>query len=238
MSQESESESLALTCTLDDSGDISHHKRLVVAICHNAKRGFESGEWIVGYLGACTRQSREQCRFTCIGESHQTDVSQEFQFENDGHLLHRLSRLGIAWSLIGGRAKLEVAKSSASALQQQHLLSVVGNVANILARLGIIHHRTARHIDIHVLAVGAMTLVATAIAAMLGKHMTLVFQVEQCPVVVVAAKIDASALTSVATIWTSVGIILHMPKVHASPSALSRAAIYLNVIYEIGFSHS
>ena len=111
-------------------------------------------------------------------------------------------------------AELEVAQSAASAFQQHDFLPVVGNVADILSRLSIVDHRPARHVDIHVLAVGPVTLVLTAIASVFSEDMALVLQVQQRPVVVVATQDDAATLATVATVRTSVGVILHMAQVH------------------------
>ena len=80
-----------------------------------------------------------------------------------------------------------------------------------------------------------MTLVASAVAAMLRKDMTLVFQVEQRPVVVVATQDDATTLTAVATVGTAVRIVFHMLQVHAALTALTRAAHDFYVVYEIAF---
>ena len=100
-------------------------------------------------------------------------------------------------------------------------MSVVGDVANVFARLGIINHCAARHVDILVLAVGAVAFVAAAIASMFGKHMALVFQVQQSPVVVVAAQDDAAALAAVATVGTAVGLVFDMSQVHGATSTLA-----------------
>ena len=103
-----------------------------------------------------------------------TDISQQLQFQDDGHLLHGFSRLCITWSLIGSRAELEITQSAASTFQQYYLLSVIGNIADVFSRFGIIHHGTTRHINVNILSVGTMTLVATAISTVLGKNMALV----------------------------------------------------------------
>ena len=210
MTEEAQAKALALRSALNDTWDISHHKRLTLAIAHDAQRGFHRGKGVVGYLRACIRQRRHQCGFAGVWEAYKSDIGQQFQFEDDGHLLHRLSRLCIARSLIRGRTELEVTQSATPAFEQQYLLAVVGDVADIFARLGIIDDGTTRHVDIDVLAIGAMTLILTAVAAMLSKDMALVFQMEQCPVVMVAAQIDAAALATVATIRASVGVILHV----------------------------
>ena len=87
------------------------------------------------------------------------------------------------------------------------------------------------------LAVGAMTLVAPTIASMLCTHMTLIFQVEQGPVVMVAAQDDTAAIATVAAIRTTVGLVLHVTKVHGTFAAFTRAAIYLHIVYKIRFCH-
>ena len=66
-----------------------------------------------------------------------------------------------------------------------------------------------------------MTLVAAAVASMLGEDVTLKLKVQQGPIVVVAAQDDASAIAAVATVGTAVGVIFYMTQVHASSTALS-----------------
>ena len=80
-----------------------------------------------------------------------------------------------------------------------------------------------------------MTLVAPAVPSMLGIDVTLVLQVEQRPIIVVTAKDNTSALTAVTSVRATIGIVLDMTKVHGASATLSRATIYLNVIYKIGF---
>ena len=128
---------------------------------------------------------------------------------------------------------MEVAQSASTAFEQHHHLSVVHHVADEFARFGIIHHCSARHIDIHILAVGSVALVSSTVSAMLGEHVALVFQVQQGPVVVVSAQVDVASASAVATVGTAIRVVLHAPKVHRSPSALTRAAVNLNVVYKV-----
>ena len=55
VAQEAQTESLAFACSLDDSRDVCHHERLVVAVVDDAERRFERGERVVGNLRACAR---------------------------------------------------------------------------------------------------------------------------------------------------------------------------------------
>ena len=55
VAKETQSQTLSLACTLDDAGNVGHHKRAVVAVANDAKVRLESGEWIVGDFRLCSR---------------------------------------------------------------------------------------------------------------------------------------------------------------------------------------
>ena len=82
-----------------------------------------------------------------------------------------------------------------------------------------------------------MTLITATISTMLGKEVALILEVQQRPVVMVAAEIDASSTSAVATVRSAVGHVLGTAHVCGTSAALTRAALYLYVVYEIGFSH-
>ena len=56
---------------------------------------------------------------------------------------------------------------------------------------------------------------------MSGKDVALVAQVQQRPVIVVAAQINVAAATSVASIGTAVGLVFGSVKVHGATAALA-----------------
>ena len=114
----------------------------------------------------------------------------------------------------GGCTELEVSESASSSLEQHHLLSVVSDVADILAGLGVVDNGAAGHVDVYVLAVLSVTLVASAVASVFCEDVALEFQVEQCPVVMVASEDDASSVSAVATVRSAVRIILDVSEVH------------------------
>ena len=82
-----------------------------------------------------------------------------------------------------------------------------------------------------------MTLITATISTMLGEEVALILEVQQRPVVMVAAEIDASSTSAVATVRTAVKLVLYVAQVHGALATLTRAALYLYVVYEIGFSH-
>ena len=141
--------------------------------------------------------------------------------------------MGKARSLSGSRPELEIAQPSAATFQQNHLLSVIGYITNVFACLGIIHHGSARNVDIRVLTVGAMTLVSSAISAVFGIHVLLILQVKQRPEVMVSTQNDVTSMPTITAIRASVGLIFDVFQVHRASSALARTAYYSDIIYEI-----
>ena len=128
---------------------------------------------------------------------------------------------------------MPVAQSAASAFQQDDLLSVLGDVAHVLAGLGVVGHGAAGHLDDLVLAILAEAAVLGAALAVSGQDVAVVAQVQEGPVVAVAAQDDVSATTTIAAIGTTVGAVLGASHVGGTSSALARADVYLHVVNEI-----
>ena len=130
-----------------------------------------------------------------------------------------------------------VAHTTTTALEEHYNLSVISNVTKVFARLSIINDCTARDIDVAVLAICTCASAGTSIASMSRKDVPFVTKVQQRPIVVIASQIHVSAPATIATIWPTIGDILGTVHVHRPATALTRAAAYLDVIYEVAFSH-
>ena len=139
--------------TLDDTRNVGHHKRMVVAASNDTQVGFERSEGVVCDLGLSGRDHRQQRRFTRIGETHQTHVGQHLQLQNKCTLGTLLARLSIAWSLVCCGLEVPVAQTAATAFEQNELLAIVGYFAHDLARLGITRNRTQRYTHYDILCV-------------------------------------------------------------------------------------
>ena len=109
------------------------------------------------------------------------------------------------------------------------------DIADILTSFGIIGNSTTRNININILTICTMTLITTAITSMLSIDMTLKLQMQQRPIIVVTTQVNTSTLTTIATIWSAIRVILHMTKVHGTSTTLTRAAVYLYIINKITF---
>ena len=184
------------------------------SVCRN--HGYLSGE--VAICPICGEKTEVYSRITGYYRPVQNwndGKAQEFKDRKvydigRSHLTHQ-----------GPRHPDRAAQTAAAALEQYNLLTVFHNIADILSCLGIIHHRAARHVHINILAVGAVTLVPASVTSMLREDMTLVTQMEEGPVIVIATQDDTAALTTVATVRTAVRIIFYMLEVHTALTALT-----------------
>ncbi len=235
VAEESQSQSTSLGCALDDAGNVGYDEGTSVAVGHDAERGLEGGEGIVGNLGARVGERADQRRLTGVGEADQTDIGEELQFQDHHHFLHGLAGLGVARCLVGGGAKLEIAQSAASAFEQHHDLSVFDDIAEIFTGFGIVGHGAGRHLDVAVGAVAAVAAAFAAVAAIAGKDMAIVAQVEQRPVVAVAAQVDVASAPTIAAVGAAEGLVFGAVHVHRTAAALTGATVDFDVVYEIGF---
>ena len=153
MTQETQSKAFAFARTLDNTGNIGHYKRAVVAIGNDAKLGFHCCKRIVGDFGFCSTYSREQSRFTCIWETYKTDIGKHLEFENHTTLYCRLAGLSIARSTVCSAFEMPVTKSAATTFEELHFLTVVGYLAEVFTGFGIKNDSTAGHFNNNIFAI-------------------------------------------------------------------------------------
>ena len=132
VAQEACADTLALVCALDNSGNIRHNERLMVASLDNAQIRLQSSKCVVCNLGFGCRNNRQQGTLAGIGEAYKTYICQDLQFEDECALSTLLTRLCIAWSLVCGGLEVPVAQTSATTLQQYELLALLGDLADNL----------------------------------------------------------------------------------------------------------
>ena len=132
---------------------------------------------------------------------------------------------------------MPVAQSAASAFEEHDRLAVLHDIAEVLARFGIVGHGAAGHVNVFVLAVRTMGAAFRTVAAVASENVALIAQVEQGPIVVVGAQIDVPTSAAIAAIGAAVGLILGAVQVHRASAALTRAAVNLDVVGKVAFSH-
>ena len=233
MAQETQAQAFALARTLDDSGDIGHHERAVVAVGHNTELRLHGCEGVIGNLRLGRTYSREQCRFTGIGEAYKTYIGEHFKFEHHTALNCRLSGLGIAGGPVGGTLEMPVAKASAASFEELHFLTVVGDFAEIFTCFGVENDSTARNINHYIVAVFTETAAAGTRLTVAGKNMTTVFQRQKSPHITVSTQYNMTAATAVAAVRTAFGHIFGTIKMARTRTAFARPAKYLHIIYKV-----
>jgi hypothetical protein len=108
--------------------------------------------------------------------------------------------LGEAGGLVGGGFEVPVAEPSASSFDEEGSFAVGGDFADGLSGFGVAGDGAEGHFDDDVLAVGAGAAVFAAVAAVAGEDVALVFEVDEGPVVAVAADDDVAAASAVAAV--------------------------------------
>ncbi len=80
--------------TLDQPGNVRHDELPVVDL-DNAEMWLEGGEGVVGHLGLCRRDRRDQAALPRIGESDEGGVGEKLHLEDKPDSLPVLTLLGI-----------------------------------------------------------------------------------------------------------------------------------------------
>ena len=132
---------------------------------------------------------------------------------------------------------MPVTQSAASAFQQNDFLTMLGYIADVFTGFGIVHYRAAGHFDYFILSVLAEAAVLGARLAVACHDVAVVAQVQQGPVVAVAAENHVAASSSVTSVGAAIGNVFFTPHVRGASTALTGAAIDFYVVNKIRFSH-
>ena len=114
---------------------------------------------------------------------------------------------------------------------------MLGYIANVFTGFGIVHYRSTGHFDYLVLSVLAETAVLGTRFSVPGHDVAVVAQMQQCPVVAVAAKNYVAASSSVTSVGASIRNVFFTPHVRGASAAFTGTAIDFYVVNKIRFSH-
>ena len=237
VTQEARSEPFAGMRPFDDTGDVGHHERLVVAAFDDAQIRFEGRKSVIRDFGLRRRNGCQQRRFPGVRESDQPDVGKHFQFEDEPSFDAILARLRIPRSLVGRRFEVPVAESSAASFQQDGLLSVFGDFADDFPGFRIACDGAQRHVDDDVRPVLPRAARPAARFAVLAEDVTLVLEVDQRPVLTVAAQDDAASVASVSAVRAAEFDEFLAAEMAGAGAAFTGAAEYFHVVDEVGRWH-
>jgi hypothetical protein len=132
---------------------------------------------------------------------------------------------------------MPIAQSASAAFEQHNPFVMRFDLAYELPCLTVIHHGTAGHFDDFVLSVFSERPTLSAFAAIGSHDVFLIFEMQQRPEIPVSMQNHGTALAAVTAIRTTFRQVFRAMEMHATGSALSRAAVYLYVINEIGHGY-
>ena len=199
MAQKVMPEAHALAGALDQAGDVGADEAGPLPHRHDAQRGHQSGEVVVGDLGPRRADGGDQGGLAHVGEADQAHVGDQLQFQRDLDVLAGQARLCKFGHLAGGGGKMRVAIAAAAALRHHHRL-VVGQVGDDQPAGGVLDDGAHGHLDDKVGGVGAVAVAAPAVAAGLCGILALIAEIHQGGKVIVHHKDDVAAAAAVAAV--------------------------------------
>ena len=81
--EEARADAAALVRAFDDAGDVGHHERTVVIVLDDAQVRLQGGEGVVRDLGLGRCDGGEEGGLAGVGEAHEADIGQHFQFQDE-----------------------------------------------------------------------------------------------------------------------------------------------------------
>ena len=240
MAQETGSKATALVSALDNTGDVGHNERLMVAHLNDTQIRFECGKGVVGNLRLCGRDNRQERTLTSIGEAHKTYIGQHLKLQDEGTLIAILTGLCIARSLIRSTLEVPVTQTTTTTLEKGELLAVLGNLTDVLdsgRTILLLNHSacngTQRYGDNNVGSILTRRACAVTTLAILSKLVALVFEVNQSPILAVALQNNATALTAIAAIGSAKCNELLTTKVARACASVARTGKNLHIVHKV-----
>ena len=233
MTQESQSQSFTKVSPLNDTGDIRHNKRTIIPVIHDSQVRYQRCKRIIGNLRFRCRHHGQQGRFSGIRESHQSHVGKYFQLHNHGTLHARFPGLRITRCLIRGRTEIPVSKTTSSSANGNSRFTVPGNLTNRFTRVRIPSHCPERHVHDYIFPVRPCTQITASTLPVAREHVTLEFQVNQCPIITIPTQNHVTAASSISPVRPAFSGTLIPVQMHGARSPGSATTENFHVIDKV-----
>ena len=132
VAQELVAQAFAPGGALDESRDVGADKGATVTSASHAQVGDERGEGILGDLGACCRDSRDDGALPHRRHAHESGVGHKLHLELNPVLLGRLALLGKCGRAAHGGHKVRIPKAAHASRGHNHALAGAGEVGNLV----------------------------------------------------------------------------------------------------------
>ena len=171
VAEEAVAESGALVRAFNEPGNVCDDEGLLVggfAYGDDAEIGLERGERVVGNFGFCCGDARDEGGLADVGVADDADIGKNFEFEAEGELLAGVAHFMLAGSLVGGRGKVLVAASAASAVCDDDALVGVLEVVDDVTGFFVDDEGADGNLEDDVVSVAAGAVGPHAVLAALG----------------------------------------------------------------------
>src|SRR5262245_5996726 len=99
---------MAEVSALDQTGNVGDHERLVVIVGDDSEIRLEGGKRVVGDLGPCRGDARDQGGLSGVRKANQSYIGEKLQLQSKVFLIARQSVLGAAGRAVYRRCKVRV----------------------------------------------------------------------------------------------------------------------------------
>jgi hypothetical protein len=178
MAEEAVPQTEALVGAFDQTRYVGEHE-FVAVDAHDAELRMECCERIVSDLGFCGAHGREQRGFSGIGQSHDAGVGNQLEPKPYGALLAWLAQVGAARRPVGRGLEMRIAEATVAAFCEHGAFSGMGKIGKEGLAVLLVDLRAHRYLHDHILAIGAMAVLAHAGAAIPCLEMLLIAIVDE-----------------------------------------------------------
>ena len=231
VAEETVAQAGALMRALDQPGQIGEHEFALVD-AHDAELRVQRGERIAGDLRLGGADRGQEGGLAGIGQADDAGVGDQFEAQPDDALDRRLARIGVARRAVGRRLEARVAEAAIAAGEDDDALADRGEIGDQRLAVLLIDLRAGRDLEHRVLAVGAVPVLAHAVAAGFGLEVLLVAVVDQRVEPVDRLDHDVAAFAAVAAARPAELDELLAPERHAAVTARAGLDVDLGFVEE------
>lgn len=173
VAEESMPETSTFTCALDQTRNIGDDVLESIVESNDTKVGFESREGIVGDLGLCRRNARDERGLTYVGIPDERNVGHELDFEIEPAFLTNLALLGERRGPAGVREETGIALATLPT-SGRHPAIPLGHKISEDSAIAVKNDGSFRYMDKEVISTGTVLLLARSVGATTGPAMGMV----------------------------------------------------------------
>ena len=215
----------------NDSSDVRHNKTRIVNL-NNSQIRVNGREMIIRDFGLRAGCYRKQSGFSNIGKAYESDIRNQFHFQNDGTLFCETSGFRKIGSLAYRIFIMNISLSAFSSLGGHKRIAGFHQIFHNQTALFVNNHGSRRNFDNQVLSVLSEFFLFHAVLSVFGLVFPFISKIHQRAQAVVGHKDDIAALSSVSAVRTSLRNVRLPAKRYGSVSAFSRTDGYFRSIYK------